>query len=101
VFWLQCYYIGATDIAATKLINSVTKPMSFSKPVEKICEDLKKKDAQICELKHGMYDRHYRVESRHQTLVGVSKVACNFMGWLAFSNLASYDTIRSVDDYTE
>ena len=29
--------------------------MSFSKPVEKICEELKKKDAQICELRYGRF----------------------------------------------
>lgn len=50
---VQCYYIGATDIAATMLIREVTRPLSFSKPVEKICEDLKKKDQQICELRYG------------------------------------------------
>lgn len=27
--------------------------MSFGKPVEKICEGLKKKDAQICDLRYG------------------------------------------------
>ena len=52
--FLQCYYIGAVDIAATKLVRAVTKPISFSKPVEKICEDLKKKDGEICNLKYGM-----------------------------------------------
>ena len=50
---LQCYYIGASDISATKLVREVTKPLSFGKPVEKICEDLKKKDEQICELRYG------------------------------------------------
>ena len=50
---IQCYYIGATDIAATMLIREVTRPLSFSKPVEKICEELKKKDSQICELRYG------------------------------------------------
>ena len=53
LLYVQCYYIGASDIAATKLIKSVTKPLSFSKPVEKICEDLKKKDGEICELRYG------------------------------------------------
>ena len=52
-FVLQCYYIGATDISATKLVREVTKPLSFGKPTEKICEGLKKKDQQICELKYG------------------------------------------------
>lgn len=52
-FSLQCYYIGATSDAATKIINEVSKPMSHHIPVEKICEKLKKKDSQICELKYG------------------------------------------------
>lgn len=47
-----CYYIGATSDAATKIINEVSKPLSFHVPVEKICEKLKKKDSQICELKY-------------------------------------------------
>ncbi|XP_031164452.2 mesencephalic astrocyte-derived neurotrophic factor [Sander lucioperca] len=47
-----CYYIGATSDAATKIINEVSKPLSYHAPVEKICEKLKKKDSQICELKY-------------------------------------------------
>ncbi|XP_037632406.1 mesencephalic astrocyte-derived neurotrophic factor [Sebastes umbrosus] len=47
-----CYYIGATSDAATKIVNEVSKPLSYHVPVEKICEKLKKKDGQICELKY-------------------------------------------------
>ncbi|KAE8298926.1 putative RNA-binding protein 15B One-twenty two protein 3 [Larimichthys crocea] len=47
-----CYYIGATSDAATKIINEVSKPLSYHVPVDKICEKLKKKDSQICELKY-------------------------------------------------
>ncbi|XP_072276469.1 mesencephalic astrocyte-derived neurotrophic factor [Pyxicephalus adspersus] len=47
-----CYYIGATSDAATKITNEVSKPMSNHIPPEKICERLKKKDSQICELKY-------------------------------------------------
>lgn len=47
-----CYYIGATSDAATKIINEVSKPLSHHVPVEKICEKLKKKDSQICELRY-------------------------------------------------
>ncbi|KAM9326645.1 mesencephalic astrocyte-derived neurotrophic factor [Gastrophryne carolinensis] len=47
-----CYYIGATSDAATKITNEVSKPMSNHIPAEKICERLKKKDSQICELKY-------------------------------------------------
>ena len=35
------------------MTQMVTKPMSFHKPVEKICGELHKKDASICDLKYG------------------------------------------------
>lgn len=35
------------------MTNEVSKPLSYHVPVEKICEKLKKKDGQICELKYG------------------------------------------------
>ncbi len=35
------------------MINEVSKPLSYHVPVEKVCEKLKKKDSQICELKYG------------------------------------------------
>jgi hypothetical protein len=34
-------------------VREVTKPLAFGKPTEKICEALKKKDEQICELRYG------------------------------------------------
>ena len=49
----QCYYIGGTEDAATGMLSEVTKPMSYHLPPEKICEKLKKKDSQICELQYG------------------------------------------------
>ncbi|XP_043570128.1 cerebral dopamine neurotrophic factor [Chiloscyllium plagiosum] len=47
-----CYYIGATSDAATKIVNEIARPMSAHVPVQKICEKLKVKDMQICELKY-------------------------------------------------
>ncbi|XP_055773848.1 mesencephalic astrocyte-derived neurotrophic factor-like [Salvelinus fontinalis] len=47
-----CYYIGGTNDAATKILNEISKPLSYHTPVDKICEKLKKKDSQICELKY-------------------------------------------------
>ncbi|KAL4646338.1 mesencephalic astrocyte-derived neurotrophic factor-like [Arapaima gigas] len=47
-----CYYIGATSDAATKILSEISRPMSHHVPVEKICEKLKKKDGQICELRY-------------------------------------------------
>ncbi|XP_069765987.1 cerebral dopamine neurotrophic factor isoform X1 [Narcine bancroftii] len=48
-----CYYIGATSDAATKIVNEVARPMSAHVPVPKICEKLRMRDAQICELKYA------------------------------------------------
>ncbi|PIO67289.1 MANF/CDNF-like family protein [Teladorsagia circumcincta] len=47
-----CFYIGALPESATSMMVDVTKPLSWSMPPEKVCEKLKAKDAQICELKY-------------------------------------------------
>ncbi|CAG5977333.1 unnamed protein product [Menidia menidia] len=65
-----CYYIGATSDAATKMINEVSKPLSSHVPVDKVCEKLKKKDSQICELR-------YEVGGRVPSCCGL----CWFMSW--------------------
>jgi len=48
-----CYYIGGTADAATGLLNAVTHPMSNGLPTDRICEQLKTKDLQICELRYA------------------------------------------------
>ncbi|VDM43587.1 unnamed protein product [Toxocara canis] len=50
-----CFYIGALPESATSIMNEVSKPLSWSMPPEKVCEKLRAKDAQICELKYGRY----------------------------------------------
>jgi hypothetical protein len=35
-------------------MNEVSKPLSWSMPPERVCDKLKSKDAQICELKYGV-----------------------------------------------
>lgn len=47
-----CYYIGGLEESATKILGEMSKPMSWGMPAEKICEKLKKKDAQICDLRY-------------------------------------------------
>ena len=49
----QCYYVGGTEDAATGMLGDITKPLSFHVPPEKVCEKLKRKDSQICELQYG------------------------------------------------
>ncbi|KRX41135.1 Mesencephalic astrocyte-derived neurotrophic factor -like protein [Trichinella murrelli] len=47
-----CYYIGALPESASNIMNEVVKPLSWSMPPEKVCERLKQKDGQICELRY-------------------------------------------------
>jgi len=47
-----CYYVGGTKDAATYILNEITRPLSYFKTVDRICEDLKQKDPQICSLRY-------------------------------------------------
>ncbi|KAJ8939299.1 hypothetical protein NQ314_011156 [Rhamnusium bicolor] len=49
-----CYYLGGLEESATGILGEMSKPMSWSMPSDKICEKLKKKDAQICELRYDV-----------------------------------------------
>ena len=59
VILFQCYYIGGLKISATYILGSLSKPLKSHIPVVKICEGLKKKDSQICDLKYGKLTGHY------------------------------------------
>jgi len=51
--YFQCYYLGGLEESATGILGELSKPLSWSMPADKICEKLKKKDAQICDLRFG------------------------------------------------
>nr|CAG4638098.1 EOG090X0F26 [Chydorus sphaericus] len=46
-----CYYLGGVEESATGILGEMSKPLSWSTPVDKVCEKLKKKDVQICDLR--------------------------------------------------
>lgn len=46
-----CYYLGGLEESATGILGELSKPLSWSMPSDKICEKLKKKDNQICDLR--------------------------------------------------
>lgn len=52
---LQCYYLGGLEDSATGILNEMSKPLSWSMPALKVCERLKKMDAQVCDIKYGMF----------------------------------------------
>ncbi|XP_066996772.2 mesencephalic astrocyte-derived neurotrophic factor homolog [Anabrus simplex] len=47
-----CYYLGGLEESATGILGELSKPVSWSMPADKICEKLKKKDSQICDLRY-------------------------------------------------
>lgn len=47
-----CYYLGGLVESATGILGEMSKPLSWNMPADKICEKLKKKDSQICELRY-------------------------------------------------
>ncbi|PAA82386.1 hypothetical protein BOX15_Mlig027409g1 [Macrostomum lignano] len=47
-----CYYVGGLKTSATYIVNELAKPVSWGMPAEKVCEKLKAKDSQICDLKY-------------------------------------------------
>ncbi|XP_059615978.1 mesencephalic astrocyte-derived neurotrophic factor homolog [Phlebotomus argentipes] len=47
-----CYYLGGLEDSATGILGELSRPLSWSMPADKVCEKLKKKDAQICDLRY-------------------------------------------------
>lgn len=47
-----CYYLGGLEDSATGILGELSKPLSWSMPADKVCEKLKKKDSQICDLRY-------------------------------------------------
>jgi len=47
-----CYYLGGLKESATGILGEMSKPLSWNMPADKICEKLKKKDNQICDLRY-------------------------------------------------
>nr|CAG4646623.1 EOG090X0F26 [Macrothrix elegans] len=47
-----CYYLGGLEESATGILSELSKPLSWSLPTDKVCEKLKKKDVQICDLRY-------------------------------------------------
>lgn len=56
IIYFQCYYLGGSQDSATGILSEMSKPLSWSMPALKVCERLKKLDAQVCDIKFGMFD---------------------------------------------
>ena len=92
-----CYYIGATEDAATKIINEVSKPLSFSMPAEKICEKLKPKDAQICELQYEKQLDWSKIDLKKMKVKQLKKIL-NDWGEKCNGCLEKTDFIKKIEE---
>lgn len=46
-----CYYLGGQDVSATRTYKEMAEKMASGFPTHKICEHLKSRDSQICEIR--------------------------------------------------
>lgn len=46
-----CYYMGGQDVSATRTYKEMAERMTWGLPTAKICEHLRTRDTQICEIR--------------------------------------------------
>lgn len=46
-----CYYMGGQDVSATRTYKEMAQKLSHGLPTDKICDHLRSRDSQICEIK--------------------------------------------------
>ncbi|CAG0899429.1 unnamed protein product [Cyprideis torosa] len=73
-----CYYVGGLEESATGILNELSKPLTNAFPTEKICEKLKKKDAQICDLR---YEKQIDLETVDLKKLKVRDLRKILSGW--------------------
>ena len=73
-----CYYIGATEDAATGIVMEAVRPLASNVPPEKICERLRTMDEQICELR---YDKKIDFKNTDLSKMRVRELKKILSGW--------------------
>lgn len=46
-----CYYMGGQDVSATRTYKEMAERMTWGLPTDKICDHLRTRDSQICEIR--------------------------------------------------
>jgi len=73
-----CYYLGGLEESATKIVAEMSKPLSWGLPADKICDKLKKKDVQICDLR---YEKHIDLKTVDLKKLKVKELKKILAGW--------------------
>lgn len=92
-----CYYLGGLEESATKILSEMSKPLSWSMPVEKVCEKLKKKDGQICDLKYDKDINWDDVNLKKLKVRDLKKILSNW-GEICDGCLEKTDYIKRIEE---
>jgi len=92
-----CYFLGGTEDAATGSLGEMSKPMSWGMPMDKICEKLRKKDKQICEL---TYEKQIDFKSVDLKKLKVKDLKKILSGWdeICDGCLEKSDYIKRIEE---
>eukprot|EP00730_Choanoeca_flexa_P014592 TRINITY_DN6435_c0_g1_i1.p1 TRINITY_DN6435_c0_g1~~TRINITY_DN6435_c0_g1_i1.p1 ORF type:complete len:173 (+),score=44.00 TRINITY_DN6435_c0_g1_i1:49-567(+) len=93
-----CYYIGATDDAATGLVQEVTKPLSRYLPADAVCQKLKKKDSQICDLQYDEPIDLSKIDLGKQRVKVLKKILSDQFNDACKGCLEKSDYIKRIQD---
>eukprot|EP00049_Salpingoeca_infusionum_P004032 m.74026 g.74026 ORF g.74026 m.74026 type:complete len:172 (-) comp12385_c0_seq1:171-686(-) len=93
-----CYYLGATEDAATGLINEMTGPVSRFMPPAAVCSKLKKKDSQLCELQYDEEIDLSTIDLSKQRVKVLKKILSEKFGDACKGCLEKRDFIKRIEE---
>ncbi|XP_025200981.1 mesencephalic astrocyte-derived neurotrophic factor homolog [Melanaphis sacchari] len=92
-----CYYLGGLEDSATGILSEMSKPLSWSMPALKICERLKKMDAQVCDIKFDKEIDWKTVNLKKMKVKDLKKILDNW-GEICDGCLEKTDYIKRVEE---
>ncbi|CAH1710538.1 mesencephalic astrocyte-derived neurotrophic factor homolog [Aphis gossypii] len=92
-----CYYLGGLEDSATGILSEMSKPLSWSMPALKICERLKKMDAQVCDIKYDKEIDWKTVNLKKMKVKDLKKILDNW-GEICDGCLEKTDYIKRVEE---
>jgi len=92
-----CYYLGGLEDSATGILSEMSKPLSWSMPALKVCERLKKMDAQVCDIKYDKEIDWKTVNLKKMKVKDLKKILDNW-GEICDGCLEKTDYIKRVEE---
>ncbi|KAK7102233.1 mesencephalic astrocyte-derived neurotrophic factor homolog [Littorina saxatilis] len=73
-----CVNLGAVENSPTRILDKMTQPLSWHMPTTKVCQKLKKADAQICDMR---YDKQIDLANTNLKKLRVSELKKILSNW--------------------